>query len=509
MPITTAGDGERTPIVAGASPGHGSRAVLARNISLLAGSQLVTWCLTLAWTVIVPRRLGAGQVGVYTLGQASTGVLLAVVGLGLRPFLVREIAADRSRASHLIGTAIVLRACLTVPALAATLLVIRLGHFSGDEGLAVFLGWTMCVSYVASEPILAGFQAIERMRYLAYAAIITKTAVTVGTIALVMFGVRADGLLLAGLVIVTASTGLTLIWAHGHFRIDWRVTPRDLWRLLVECLPYSSMAAFFTFYLWIDSLMLGMMTPSTVLGWYGLPTRLFGSLMIVPVVLSTAWLPRLVRAHQADSQSLLRRARPAIELVLILSLPVCVGTILVAGRLVRALYGNGFSGSVPVLILLALCLPPMYLNVMANQVMIASRRQWVWTRVMVVACVVNPVANFFLIPYFQRTRGNGAIGASLAMILTEVVLAAIGVFLVRRVFVPGSAIRLLKGSAATAGMAAAVVLSLRAGLLAGIGAGVVSFPLLVIAFRVLAPEEREMVRAGLLRVRRRLRPSPG
>jgi len=46
----------------------------------------------------VPRRLGSAQVGIYTLGLAASGVLLVLVGLGLRPLLVREIAANPERA---------------------------------------------------------------------------------------------------------------------------------------------------------------------------------------------------------------------------------------------------------------------------------------------------------------------------------------------------------------------------------------------------------------------------
>lgn len=482
---------------------HGARALLFRNVSMLAGGQLVSWASTLAWTLVVPRRLGADQVGVYTLGQAAAGILLMVVGLGLRPFLVREIAADRGRAPHLLGTAIILRGLLAIPALAAAGLFLTIGKLSPDEAIAVLLGWGMTVFFVASEPILAAFQAIEKMRYLAYSTVLTNTAVSIGTIGLVLLGVKADGLILVSVVMVAVLSLLTFVWARGHFRIDFHVSPRDLWHLLVESLPYSSTAAFFTLYLWIDSLMLSVMTPSTVLGWYGLPTRLFGSLMVAPVILSTAWLPQLVRAHQAGSKALLRTARPGIELVLVLSMPVCIGTVLIAQPLVHALFGSGFSGSVPVLTLLALCVPAMYLNIMANQVIIAAKRQALWTRVMAVACVVNPLTNVFLIPYFQRTDGNGAIGAAIAMVITEITLAAISLYLVRNALNSQSLVRLLKGAIATAGMAGAVALALRAGLLSGIAAGLVTFPALAVLVRVLSADERAMLRQMLARSTRR------
>ena len=49
-------------------------------------------------------------------------------------------------------------------------------------------------------------------------------------------------------------------------------------------------------YLWIDTIMLTLMTRSDVVGWYGASTQLFQTLMFLPVFVQTAWLPRLVSA---------------------------------------------------------------------------------------------------------------------------------------------------------------------------------------------------------------------
>jgi O-antigen/teichoic acid export membrane protein len=481
---------------------------LARSISILTVGQIVTWIATLTWTVIVPRRLGSAEMGIYTLGLAASGVLLVLVGLGLRPLLVREIASNPERAPQLIGTGIVLRAIFCLPALAVTLVITLVGPFHGVEGTAVFLGWCMTVFAVISEPIAAGFQAMEKMRYLTYSTIFTKTLSTVSGIALVLFGVKAIGLLLAYVVIGAVLTVLVLIWSRPHFGIDWRIKRSELRRLFIASLPYWSFVAFFTIYLWIDSLMLGAMTSTTVLGWYGLPTQLFGTLMFVPTVLSTAWLSQLVRAHKGGAESLVQAARPAIEFVLVLSLPVCVGAVLVAAPLVRLLYGPDFTESIPVFALLSLCVPPMYLNIMANQLMIARNQQMVWTKMMALASLINPALNLALIPYFQRTRGNGAIGASIAMVVTEMVLAVIGFVLVRDTFTRNSVMRVLRAAVATALMAGIVVLALRAGLVAGIVSGMVSFPLFAGLLGVLTAAERHQLRDLLGAITPRRRPKP-
>jgi O-antigen/teichoic acid export membrane protein len=482
---------------------------LARSISILTVGQIVTWIATLTWTVIVPRRLGSAQVGIYTLGLAASGVLLVLVGLGLRPLLVREIASNPERAPQLIGTGIVLRAIFCLPALAVTLVITLVGPFRGVEGTAVFLGWCMTVFAVVSEPIAAGFQAMEKMRYLTYSTIFSRIVSTVSAIALVLFGVRAIGLLLAAVVIGAVLTVLMLIWSRPHFHIDWRVKRHELRRLFIASLPYWSFVAFFTIYLWIDSLMLGAMTSTTVLGWYGLPTQLFGTLMFIPTVLSTAWLSQLVRAHKGGPQSLVKAARPAIEFVLVLSLPVCVGAVLVAAPLVRVLYGPEFTESIPVFALLSLCVPPMYLNIMANQLMIARNQQMVWTKMMALASLINPALNLVLIPYFQHTQGNGAIGASIAMVITEVVLAVIGYVLVRDTFTRNSVVRVLRAALATALMAGVVTFALRAGLVAGIVSGMISFPLFAGLLGVLSAAERHQLwdLLGAIAPRRRPRPS--
>ena len=66
-----------------------------------------------------------------------------------------------------------------------------------------------------------------------------------------------------------------------------------------------------------------------------------------------------------------------------LSFPLCVLTMMTAIPLIHLIYGTGYSGAGPALVILGLCLPPMYLSIMLNQVLIASKRPLVWTWVMV------------------------------------------------------------------------------------------------------------------------------
>ncbi len=490
--------------LAPAPVGRRPSSVLARNVGVLAGSQIITWCASLAWALFVPRALGAHGTGVFTLSVAASGILTVLIGLGTRPLLVREISIDPSGASRLIPAAIVLRGLLALPMLVLLGAFAHSGKFDGEQVVALYLGWGVCVLYVLFEPIQAGLQALEKMHYLAYSDILTKTCVSLVSVALVVVGFRAIGLLSLTVIVLAVVLILHVGWWRKNFTIDWKITTAELWSLARGSVPYLGFALFFTFYLWIDSLMLSVMTPPEVLGWYGLPTKLFGTLMFIPVILSTAWLPRLAAAATDGDQALWRVARAPLQIVVALSLPVCVGVVLVASRLISLLYGPDFTESVPVMTWLALSVPPMYMNIMVNQILIARRQQMLWTKAMAVACVINPVLNVLLIPYFQRTRGNGAIGAAISLLLTELVLVGIGVVVIRSCFNREFLDRLARATLATAGMGLAVLAARSFGFAPAIVTGLVVYPVLAIWLGAVSLQELgqllEIVQARKARV---------
>lgn len=463
--------------------------VLARNVGMLAGSQAITWCAGVAWALFVPRALGANGTGVFTLSVAASGILTVLIGLGLRPLLVREISIDSSRAARLIPSAVFMRALLAIPMLGLLAAFARFGKFDQEQVIALYLGWGVCVLYVLFEPVQAALQAVEKMQYLAYADILTKTCVNLLSVALVVIGLRAIGLLSLSVVTLAIVLLMHVRWMRKYFATDWSFRPREIWDLTRASLPYLGFALFFTFYLWIDSLMLSVMTPSRVLGWYGLPTKLFGTLMFLPVILSTAWLPRLAGAFRRGPEALIEAARVPLQIVLALSLPVCVGVVLISDHLITFLYGPDFKQSIPVMALLALSVPPMYLNIMVNQILIARQQQMIWTKAMGIACVVNPLFNLVLIPYFQRADGNGAIGAAIGLLLTELVLAAIGVAVVRECFNRALLNRVARAAVATAGMGVAVLAARRFGLAPAILAGLVVYPMLAVPLRIVSRDE--------------------
>jgi O-antigen/teichoic acid export membrane protein len=215
------------------------------------------------------------------------------------------------------------------------------------------------------------------------------------------------------------------------------------------------------------------------------------TLAFVPTIVWAVWLPRLSSIYRRSPENLKTAVRLPIDIMLVLGLPVACGTALIAGPLVSFLYGSGFGPSVPVLMILAITIVPVYVNTSIGYILIASNRQLVWTVVMAAACIVNPLLNLIFIPAFQARENAGAMGAAYALVITELLIMAAGVSILHGLLSRRTAVRLVKAAMATVVMAVGVAASSRLGLIIQVAAGVFTFSVAAMALRIASLAEVE------------------
>jgi O-antigen/teichoic acid export membrane protein len=489
----------------------GSRPIAAtaprhrRNLLALFGAQLITWTFVLAWTFIVPRRLGPAAWGLLVNGSAVAGILGTLIGLGTRNYLVREMVRAPSKRSQLLAAALATRLILCVPAAALLALYLWWSGFDPVQSAVLWIATGAVFATLLAEPFKAVFQAVERMEYLAAGDVNDKVVQATGAIALVLLGYGVVAVAGWALVVSVIVLVLQSIWARKFIHVSLHTDVHNATRLLRESAPYWTMGLFLTFYVWVDSAMLARMAPSQVVGWYGVPTRLFGTLLFAATIISTAWLPRLIVANEHERDRLREVTRGPLDQLIVLSLPIALGAAAIAGPLIRGLYGADFEGAVPVMALLALCAIPLYINIMANQFLVAAGRQVVWTRVMIGASIVNPLLNLVAIQLTQSRLGNGAIGAAISLLATEVGIAVVSLFVILRgVLTLGLAWRTIRALVAALAMAGIVVVATPIGLAGQIAIGVAVFTALAVVMRVPSAEERGLVCSLVSRMRARI-----
>jgi hypothetical protein len=163
------------------------------------------------------------------------------------------------------------------------------------------------------------------------------------------------------------------------------------------------------------------------------------------------------------------------------------------------------------MMILALHVPIVAMDMILGMVLVAIDRQKAWILVGVGACLLNPLLNLFMIPATIGIFDNGAIGASVATVLTEL-LMMVGALLLRP---RGVMDRYTTGYALRATLAALLMFPVLIALgdapvVAKVIAGIVTYAAASFVFRIVSVHQvRDGFRLVLVAARRKATlPSP-
>ncbi len=407
--------------------------VIARNAAFLFGGQAVTWALGLVFIVVVPRSVGASAWGEWSLAWALTSVAAAVSGLGLNTLLIKEISRDRDRAARYVGVALTAQAMLAAVYAALVLGFAYNTGYSAHTRLIITLVTGAGIVTFLTVPITAGLQATERMHFTSLGQMVTSGLLSL--IAILLVKVAAVGMIAISVAAFSAAVLAAAVQWYGLSRripVRPRFDAALIRHMIVGGLPYWASGLFLSFYVWIDTVLLSILTTTTEVGWYGAATKLISTMGMLPFIVNMAVFPALSHSYRNDREAMTRLAQSSLRLVLSVGLPMVAGIVIIGPQVIRLLYGWSFAPAAPIVVVLSLTLLPIFTATLVNGQLIAVDRQLAWTGVMAACCVVNPALNLVLIGLFERLYHNGALGASYALLITDTLVGVAAIALLPR-----------------------------------------------------------------------------
>lgn len=400
------------------------------NIMFLASGQGLSWVLASVQILILPRYLGPAGLGTLSLMWAISAIVIVAAALGTRMYILREVAREPASAYTLVGPAMLLCTGMALVCWGLVALVITLAESSATIKLVLYLVAASSILSLAGIPLRASLQGMDRMHYTLFEVLLDKGLSTLLIIGVVTLNL---GLIaVASIGLVTSSLVLLMYWWSflRQNKVKFRAN-LNVYRQLIKGGFYFLVTDIsFNIYLFLDGILLVSLTNETVLGYYSVPVRLFGTLLIAPVIVGQAILPTLSRTAITDQQESNIIAHNFLTFMVCISIPVAVGATIIAGPFIDFFYGSQYAPSIPVWILLGWTTIPTYLGIGLYQILVSQDKQRNWTRLMLMAIFINGGLNLVLILYFQSSAGNGAIGAGISQLLTEI---AIGFFAIRMV----------------------------------------------------------------------------
>jgi O-antigen/teichoic acid export membrane protein len=406
-----------------------------RNAGALFVSQVITWSLTLALTIFLPRYLGAENVGRLILANSIWAVTMVFITFGMDVHVTKEVARRPERLRELLGTSFALRGAMFVLGLAGVLVYTRLAGYPAETVTMIWIVAAASAFTMFGNGLQAVLQGVERMEYIALGAIAGKAVYSLGAIALMLAGMdvfAVAAMTIAG-ALVTLLVELTLVARLARAPDALRSKLRPTWseaRVMMRAsVPYLLSDAFLVTYSQADVVLLSLLVNEQAVGWYGSARQLFGTLLFVPTIIVTALFPALSRLHATEPAVLRQYMRRSFDVLIILSIPVGLGTLVIANPLVVPLFGSGFVNSGPVLAVLGVVMIVTSQNMLVGRFLIATDRQRQWITAQAAMGLGTILLNLVLVPWSQRVFANGALGGALSYVVTESVLLTAGILL--------------------------------------------------------------------------------
>jgi O-antigen/teichoic acid export membrane protein len=405
----------------------GARVV--KNASILMATQLITWALSLLLVVFLPRYLGAAAVGEFAIAGSIWAIMGMLMGFGMDTLLMKEIARNPARTPQLVGTALILRVILFLLSCGVVAIYV---HLMAYPRTTVNIIWIIGLSIFITQlglACLAALQGLEAMHYSSLAGIISKAFSTGLGITVVLMGY---GMYMVGFVNVTSaliSTALLFLFLRRFYKPQFYLRAAPTLAMCRVSFPYLMSGLGLILYGQVDVLIISSLINTQETGWYGAASQLFGTLLFIPVVFTTAVFPVLTRTYANASDALPKILRKTFDLMLLVSVPIGLGIFVVAQQGVTLLLGSAFTQSGPILALMGIVLIFTYQNILIGQFLISTDRQNSWTLIMIVAAAITVPLDLILVPWCQREFGNGAIAGALSFIVTELGMVFVGIWL--------------------------------------------------------------------------------
>jgi O-antigen/teichoic acid export membrane protein len=421
--------------------------------------------------VVMARRLGDTQFGVYTFALALGGIVTVLANFGQDVVLTREVARDHSRVHSFFYNTLAQKLTLAVPVLAAAAGILVAVGSRRELWLALLIVGAGVVFEDLINTCSATFQAYERLasvtvvliseRWLT--AIVGVAALLAGAGVLTVAFIYAAS---AALAFVLALRLLTTRVVRPQFHLD-----TSQWLPLLRTAAPIGLSMVFAMVLFrVDTAMLAAFKPARAVGDYGAAYRLFESTLFLGWSVGAAVYPVMARLTRDTWPTLADVFDRALKLVVALTLPLAVGAAIAGEQVVVALYRSQFREGGGALELLAPTIVLYPVCYIAGGMLIGQDRQRTLTIVYGAVMAENILANLILIPRYSLY--GAAIGTSISQLLLLAPLLALAMRQTGRI----DWSRALSGPLIASGFAALALALLRdRSLAAAIAAGVVVY----------------------------------
>lgn len=389
---------------------------LFKNTFWLSLSMSVNKLLGLILLIYAARILGATEYGKFNFALAFVSLFVIFHDFGLPTIITREFAREKEKKEDIYS---ILSLKILLGLGAFVLILLSSFFITPDPDIRKLILILVLFSLINGFITIfyAFFQARQKMEYQSWLEILQVLLIFSSGLYVLFKFPSVENLSYAYLFSALLALIFVLFFFHFkvfHLKVAWQ---KSVWRkFLIMSWPLALTGLFGLLYSYTDSVMLGYWGMLTETGWYNAAYKIVMATLIPMGLISGSFYPVLSKFFKESKEKLQKTWDYQLEIMIFLALPLMVGGIVLASKIIYFFYPSDFSPSVLAFQILILTAGLIFLNRPFNDVMIACNQQKKTFWITLFGALVNIILNLILIPKYSLY------GAAVATVITYVLV---------------------------------------------------------------------------------------
>lgn len=401
---------------------------IAKNTSYFTLALILQKIISFTYFVLIARAIGPADLGKYYFAISFTSIFGIFIDIGQSSVLTREVAKRPDDTSRFFSSVFLIKLPLAFLSMLAVFCLINFSTYPEITRQLVYLSM-LCM---ALDSFTLTFFAVSRgfhnLKYESISSVIFQLIVFIAVLAVLKFNLGLKWLMMS-LVIASLYNFLFsfyILKKKWGLKINWRPDKVLIKSILMISLPFAVYAIFQRAYMYLDSVMLSLLSGDHQVGIYQIPFKIIFALQFLPLAFVASLFPAMSHYWQNNRRQLAVTFERAMNYLIIISLPISAGGAILADKIIL-IFKSGYSEAILPLQIAMAAVIFMFLNFPVGSLLNACDRQKTNTINMGAVLAASVILNLILIPRL------GAAGASLTALLTNLLMFVLSMFAVPQI----------------------------------------------------------------------------
>jgi len=401
---------------------------IAKNTSYFTLALILQKIISFTYFILIARAIGPADLGKYYFAISFTSIFGIFIDIGQSSVLTREVAKRPGEADKLFSSVFLMKLPLALLSILAVFSIINFSAYPEITRQLVYLSMFCMALDSFTLTFFAVSRGFHNLKYESISSVIFQLIVFIVIIAALKFNLGLTWLMMS---LVLASLynfifSFYILRKKWGLKINWRPDKTLIKSILLISMPFAVYAIFQRVYMYFDSVLLSLLSGDHQVGIYQIPFKIIFALQFLPLAFVASLFPALSHYWQNNREQLSITFERAMNYLIIISLPISVGGIILADK-IMVIFKSGYNDAILPLQITMTAVVFMFLNFPVGSLLNACDRQKTNTINMGVALTASVILNLILIPRYQ------AAGASLTVLLTTFLMFILGMLVVPKI----------------------------------------------------------------------------